>query len=312
MLDRIGMLVGRGKVGLLIAVACLGLATAGVGQASASNLVLPNWPQLLPANPYVPSGTVPLGWDVCKTGQPSCPAQVIDEMIDRWEPLDASCDHRAVFALTYLRTTEEFARTVQDETGTFSDPPWITHEDAVFAELYFNAYDNYVAHRSVPLAWKIAFDNATNPNIEGMGDLLLGMNAHINRDLPYTLAHVGLVKGDGSSRKLDHDKVNQFLDRVIDPLQDELAQRYDPVFTVVDAEPSPADEVGALQGIRLLRENAWRNAEDLVSTRNNPLAHALVEQNIETQATVFALNIVAASTVPAYAAIRDPYCAAAH
>jgi Family of unknown function (DUF5995) len=295
---------------MLVALVCF--MAAGLGQAQAANLVLPNWPQLLPANPYTPSGTVSLGWDVCKNGQPSCPPAVIKEMTDRWQPLDASCDHRAVFALTYLRTTEEFARTITDEPGTFSDLPWITHEDAVFAQLYFNAYDNYAAGRSVPLAWKIAFDAARNPNIEGMGDLLLGMNAHINRDLPYTLAHVGLVKGDGSTRKLDHDKVNQFLDRVIDPLQDELARRYDPIFTIDDAEPSPADEVGALQGIRVLRENAWRNAEDLVAARNNPLQRMLVEQNIETQAATFALSIVAASTIPGYSAIRDPYCAAAH
>jgi len=99
---------------------------------------------------------------------------------------------------------------------------------------------------------------------------------------------------------------------VIDPLQDELAQRYDPIFTIVDAEPSPADEVGALAGIRGLRENAWRNAEDLVSTRNNPLAHSLVEQNIEAQSAAFALNIVAASTIPGYGPLRDAYCAAAH
>jgi Family of unknown function (DUF5995) len=297
---------------VLLVVACLATTALGAGQARAENLVLPNWPQLLPANPYTPSGTVPLGWDVCKNGQPSCPANVIKEMTDRWQPLDASCDHRAVFALTYLRTTQEFARTISQEPGTFSDIPWITHEDAVFAQLYFNAYDDYVAGRSVPQAWQIAFDNARNPNIEGMGDLLLGMNAHINRDLPYTLAHVGLVKSDGGTRKLDHDKVNQFLDRVIDPLQVELAQRYDPVFTIVDGEPSPADEVGALQGIRLLRENAWRNAEDLVSTRNNPLAHTLVKQNIETQAAAFALDIVVASTIPAYGALRDSYCTAAH
>jgi len=288
------------------------VGTIGVGQARAENLVLPNWPQLLPANPHTPSGTDPLGWDVCKNGQPSCPNNVIREMINRWQPLDASCDHRAVFALTYLRTTQEFARTINDEPGTFSDIPWITHEDAVFAQLYFNAYDDYAAGRPVPEAWRIAFDNARNPNLEGMGDLLLGMNAHINRDLPYTLAHVGLVKADGSTRKLDHDKVNQFLDRVIDPLQIELGQRYDPIFTWVDAEPSPADEVGALQGIRGLRENAWRNAEDLLSTRNDPIAHAMVKQNIETQAAAFALNIVAASTIPGYSAIRDPYCAAAH
>jgi Family of unknown function (DUF5995) len=304
------MVRGRRTFALLAVLACF--VTAGVGQARAANLVLPNWPQLLPANPYTPSGTVPLGWDVCKNGQPACPGLVIREMYERWGPLDASCDHRAVFALTYLRTTEEFARTVSEEPETFSDIPWINHEDAVFAELYFDAYDDYVARRSTPLAWKIAFDAAKNPNVHGMGDLLLGMNAHINRDLPYTLAHVGLLKADGSTRKLDHDKVNQFLDRVIDPLQNELAGLYDPVFTIVDGEPSPADEVGALQGIRGLRENAWRNAENLLATRNNPITHALVKQTIETEAAAFALDIVAASTVPGYSAIRDPYCVAAH
>jgi hypothetical protein len=308
--DRILMIPGRRTLAVVATLVCV--ATAGVGQARAENLVAPNWPELLPPNPYTPSGTVSLGWDVCKNGQPSCPATVIRQMYDRWQPLDASCDHRAVFALTYLRTTEEFARTITDEPGTFSDIPWITHEDAVFAQLYFNAYDDYVAGRSVPLAWKIAFDNAGSQNIEGMGDLLLGMNAHINRDLPYTLAHVGLVKADGSSRKLDHDKVNQFLDRVIDPLQNELARVYDPIFTIEDAEPSPADEVGALHGIRGLRENAWRNAEDLVAARNNPIALALVKQNIETQAATFALNIVAVSTVPGYGYYRDAYCTAAH
>jgi hypothetical protein len=304
------MLRGRGTFAIVAALVCLG--TAGVGQAGASNLILPNWPELLPANPYTPAGTVPLGWDVCKNGQPSCPQNVIREMYDRWGPLDASCSHSAVFALTYLRTTEEFARTITDAPGTFSDLPWITHEDAVFAQLYFNAWDNYHSGRSVPLAWKIAFDEAKDPNLEGMGDLLLGMNAHINRDLPYTLAHVGLVKADGSSRKLDHDKVNQFLDRVIDPLQNELARRYDPIFTIVDAEPSPADEVGALQGIRGLRENAWRNAEDLVAARNNPIQLALVKQQIETEAAAFALNVVAVSTIPGYGSFRDAYCAAAH
>lgn len=305
------MLKGRAKVALLAAVACLGTAIICPGQAGAYTLPEPNWPALLPANPYTPAGTLSPGWDVCKNGAPSCPNKVIDEMTDRWQPLDASCSHSALFALTYLRTTQEFARTVQKDPGTFTEDPWIRHEDAIFAQYYFNAWDSYHAGRSVPLAWKIAFDNANNPNIEGMGDLLLGMNAHINRDLPYTLAAVGLLHPDGSTRKPDHDAVNQFLDRVIDPLQVELAQRYDPIFTVA-RDLSPFEEVGALQGIRALRENAWRNAEDLIAARNNPLQLALVEQNIETQAAAFALDIVAASTVPAYAAIRDPYCAAAH
>jgi Family of unknown function (DUF5995) len=289
----------------------IAMGTLGLGQARAENVVIPNWPALLPDLPYTPSGTVPLGWDVCPKGKMNCPPQVIDEMIDRWQPLDQSCDHRAVFALTYLRTTQEFFRTVSEEPETFSDVPWINHEDAVFAELYFRAYDDYVAGRPVPAAWEIAFDAADSPHIQAMGDLLLGMNAHINRDLPYTLAHVGLVDGDGDSRKLDHDKVNLFLDRVIDPLQDELYRLYDPLIGTSDMEPSPIDEVGALALIRLLRENAWRNAKRLVAA-GNPLSRALVSRSIEAEAASFALTIQAAATVPGYGPVRDAYCVAAH
>jgi hypothetical protein len=301
----------KGRATAAVIIALVSLGTLGLSQARAENVVLPNWPELIPDIPGTPSGTVPLGWDVCPKGKMSCPPRVIDEMIARWEPLDQSCDHRAVFALTYLRTTQEFFRTVSEEPGTFSDVPWINHEDAVFAELYFRAYDAYQAGRPVPTAWKIAFDAARSPHVQAMGDLLLGMNAHINRDLPYTLAHVGLVDGAGNSRKLDHDKVNQFLDRVIDPLQDELFALYDPLIGTSDMEPSPIDEVGALALIRLLRENAWRNAKRLVAARTW-LGRTLVSQSIEAGAASFALTIRAAATVPGYGPVRDAYCVAAH
>jgi hypothetical protein len=231
-------------------------------------------------------------------------------MTRRWRPLDRSCDHRAVFALTYLRTTEEFLRTVEEDPGFFRDPAWVNHEDAVFAELYFRAYDAWEDGGPVPEAWRIAFENAASPDQQGTADLLLGMNAHINRDLPYTLAHVGLVDSAGESRKTDHNRVNEFLDRVIDPLQDELARRYDPLFGGIDAEPSPLDEVGALAMIRGFRENAWRNAERLLSART-AAERALVSQSIEAEAAASARAIQAGGTVPGYGPTRDAYCAAA-
>ena len=43
------------------------------------------------------------------------------------------------------------------------------------------------------------------------GDLLLGMNAHINRDLAFVLAATGLIGPDGSSRKHDYDAVEKWL-----------------------------------------------------------------------------------------------------
>ena len=228
-------------------------------------------------------------------------------MQERWRPLDASCDHRAVFALTYLRTTQEFFRTVKSRRGFFDDRRWVDHEDAVFAKLYFHAYDRYVNGRRVPAAWKTAFDAAQSPNVTGIGDLLLGMNAHIDRDLPYALAHVGLVKPNGRSHKHDHNRVNKFLSRVIDPLQVELARRYDPIFKATDAEPSPLDEVGALQAVRTMRENAWRNAERLVNA-DSKAERREVQESIEAESEAGAQVILAANTVPGYGESRDAYC----
>ena len=49
----------------------------------------------------------------------------------------------------------------------------------------------------VPEAWRIAFDAADHETVATLGDILLGMNAHISRDLPFALARTGLVEPDG-------------------------------------------------------------------------------------------------------------------
>jgi hypothetical protein len=266
-----------------------------------------DWPGLAPPRPDVSGKKVRLGFDVCPRGQLRCPRRVVGEMTGRWEPLDEDCDHRAVFALTYLRTTEEYLRTVTSDPHFFSRPRWVNHEDAVFAELYFRAYDRFVGERSLPEAWRIAFEANASPNVTGYGDLLLGMSAHINRDLPYALAHVGLRKRDGRSRKPDHDRVNAFLARIGEPLLRELGDRYDPIFEVALAT-SPVAETAALQTVFAWRENAWRNAERLVAARDDSARLAAVRRSIELEAATIARAILAASTVPAYAQIRDPYC----
>jgi hypothetical protein len=294
-------------LGLAALLASLTLLVAPGGARAQYGVI--NWPELLPPNPFTPGGTVPLGFDVCPDGDPTCPDAVVLEMYERWRPLNASCDHRAVFALTYLRTTEEFVRTFKGSPGFFSDLAWISHEDALFAQLYFNAYDARETGGAYPRAWKIAFDAAASPNVTGIGDLLLGMSAHINRDLPYTLGAVGLLHPDGSSRKPDHDAVNAFLDRIADPLQVELAYRYDPLFETTDAEPSPLDEIGALQAVRVMRENAWRNAERLVGA-SSEAQRQQVAASIEAQSELAGLAILAGTTLPGYGPARDAWCRA--
>jgi hypothetical protein len=138
----------------------------------------------------------------------------------------------------------------------------------------------------------------------------MGINAHVNRDLPYVLAAIGLVAPDGSSRKPDHDKVDAFLNRVTVPLVDEIARRFDPSVDDTRA-PGALDALVLFQTIAAWREGAWRNAELLVAART-PDERAHVEEGIEESA---AREAAALRATLAYApglqssAARDAWCA---
>ena len=268
------------------------------------------WPTLLPAfaTRYAPSSA-----DDCVAGRIQCVDAVLRQMNRRFDPLAASCDHDAIFALAYLRTTEEYRRAVQ-EPGFFTDPAFINHEDAVFAAFYFAAYDAWHsgAQASVPAAWRIAFDAAAKREVTASGNLSLGINAHIQRDLPFVLAAIGLVKPDGSSRKPDHDKVNEFLNRVSDGLIAEIARRFDP--TIDDGNlPTEADDLAIFQLIPTWRETAWRNAERLAAARTDA-DRARVAAEIEAYAASQAHLLREPARYPPGmgSAARDAFCATHH
>lgn len=254
------------------------------------------WSALLPG---FTTGYEPSSANDCKAGRLHCVDAVIREMTRRFDALEVSCNHNLVFALTYLRTTEEYRRAVV-EPNFFSDPNFVNHEDVVFARYYFDAWDTYRAGQvaATPRAWQLAFASADEKRVNATGNMLLGMSAHINRDLPYVLAEIGLVKPNGSSRKPDHDKVNVFLNRVIEPLLAEVAARYDPTADDAQINGTQLDEAALLQLAVGWRELAWRNAELLV-VAPTPAARALVAAQIEQTAAIEAnLIIVPTSYTP--------------
>jgi hypothetical protein len=270
-----------------------------------------DWSSLLPGltDAFVPSSA-----NDCVAGRPNCIHAVIKEMRRRFEPLGRSCHHDAVFALAYLRTTQTY-QWAAEQPGFFAEVPWMHHYDAVFAKYYLQAYDDYAAGRraSVPEAWLVAFDAAVNRKVSASGNLLLGMNGHVNRDLAFVLAAIGLVRPDGTSRKADHDKVNQFLNMVMEPLLLEAGARFDPHVINVQT-PYGTGYTALLQLLVSWRELAWRNAELLVAAPAG-LARSLVAQQIETAAGLEARSIVLANSyLPplSSSASRDGYCAAHH
>ena len=293
-------------LGTLLALLILATPVA----ASAEDPPFVGWTALLPglATEYEPNSD-----NDCAAGRTRCVDAVIREMVRRFAPLAAACDHDAIFSLTYLRTTEEDRRTI-DDPPFFTDTRFVNHEDVVFARYYFEAHDNWEAGRrdTVPPAWAIAFRAADTRSVSAAGNIALGINAHVQRDLPFVLAAIGLVKPDGSSRKHDHDRVNAFLNRVADELYPEIARRFDP--TVDDTElPGTADNFAQFQIIPTWREIAWRNAERLVAAPT-AAARAQVAADIEAYAASQAATLRAAYGYGPLgsSAARDAFCAIHH
>jgi hypothetical protein len=248
--------------------------------------------------------------ETCPEGGNECVDGTIAELTARFGALGRACGHHATFALAYLRTTQGY-KWSRDQDGFFVDPQWVNREGALFAEYYYRAYDDWAAGRrsAVPLAWLAALDAARDRRLTGAGDLMLGMNAHINRDLPYVLERVGLTAPDGSSRKPDHDRVNEILAGLVDSLFAELVARYDPAGFDVGIVPATVLEL-----IVAWREQAWRNAVRL-ATAPTPFARALVEADIESSAAATAAGLAAlTSYVPPFTGpdARAAHCAAHH
>ena len=292
----------------LFVIGMLLLFTAGAARAEDPPYV--GWSALLPG---LTTEFDPSSENDCTAGRTRCVDAVIREMRRRFDPLAQSCDHDSIFALAYLRTTEEYRRTIEDPTF-FEDTAFVNHEDVVFARLYFDAFDAWHQSRreDVPPAWAIAFQAAADRSVPASGDLELGINAHVQRDLPFALAAIGLVKPDGSSRKPDHDRVDEFLNRVTDDLHAEIARRFDP--TIDDADlPGTADDAALFQIIPGWREIAWRNAERLVSATSDE-ERAEVAASIEEYAASQAETIRLASGYGPLqnSTARDTFCSTHH
>jgi hypothetical protein len=261
-------------------VAALVLALAGCASNEPSPPAIPKggegWRAI---ERTLPSSADARSSNICGRGAPACIDAVVAEMRRRLRPLDEGCDHNAPFALMYMRVTEGVGATGRRR---FRSSKYLNHLDAVFAELYFRAYDAWREGRreSVPEAWQQAFSAADEREVTGIGDMLLGMNAHISRDLPFALAGAGLTAPDGRSGEGDFIGVNDLLGDVQGPLLSEAARRFDP--TIAEST-LPVLGVGASSLADLIarwRGAAWRDAERLLAA-DSAAARQRVRDSIE-------------------------------
>lgn len=288
----------------MTALAASALAIAAMPASSE----VPNleWTALLPpiATAHNPQ---PGPVSTCKKPSPGCIRSQIRRLRaarDNW-----GCDHRAVFATTYLTLTKQLFSDVKSGlvADQFIDPKYLYTEDAEFANIYFRTARAYDRGDEIAKSWQIAFDTAARNDTGAVQDMLLGINAHVQNDMPFLLASLGLKKPNGDSRKPDHDVANGTLNRAYEDVVSEVRDRFDPAIDLSNSPFIPLDDIAGLELVRGWRELVWRNAERLLNAKGREQKRQ-VAKSIEDQAALTA-KAIASAGLPGYGATRDAYCA---
>lgn len=178
--------------------------------------------------------------------------------------LEARNDRRAVFLTIYARMTAAVAD--RGRRGAFADPDWVGDYLVTFANLYREAVRDYGAGAvdALPEPWRLAFEAADRGDSLVVQNAALGVNAHINYDLAFALAEVGL-EPDRARKFEDHSAVTGVIDDLVDGTQASLAARDAEGIASVDAALAGLDEHLLVVTIDECRDSAWRTARALGS-----------------------------------------------
>jgi Family of unknown function (DUF5995) len=193
---------------------------------------------------------------------------LIERMQELLEPLEAAGDPKRIFHATYLRTTIAVAEEIR-RPGGFADPEWTERWDVAFADLYLEALEQLQAGEQPSRPWAIAF--GAPPGLPVLNRLLLGMNAHINYDLPQALlAVISDQEFDDpeliARREADHKAIDDILASRVSAEDDELISIGGPG-SLLNRALKPLNQSGTKRFLREARQKVWANAIALSQAR---------------------------------------------
>ncbi len=169
-------------------------------------------------------------------------------------------DARLVFAAVYRVLTTHAKEDVEE--GLFDDSEWATALTVNFGNRYRQAFYDYEIGNlgDVPIAWKIAFDAAAAENATVFQLALLGVHAHVNRDLPYAIAAV-TPNVERERRFQDYVVTNDLVVGAILDIERLLGQEFAPALANLDEALGDFDAELLRIVLSQWRYRAWRNAQ---------------------------------------------------
>jgi Family of unknown function (DUF5995) len=203
-------------------------------------------------------------------------AALVARMEELLRALESAREPGRFFLCTYLRTTRAVGAAL--DRGGFEDPDWVAAWDVDFAELYLDALEaSREDAASVAAPWRQAF--GARAGLPPEAHVLLGMNAHINFDLPQSLIRM-IPPADFTSptlldlRRRDHERIDEVLAaRVAE--EDVALQRAGGRRSPLDRVLAPANRQASRLFLRESRRKVWANTGALHAARlRGPDAYA--------------------------------------
>ena len=190
---------------------------------------------------------------------------VVETMQTRLDELAPEHAHLREFLATYQRTTFAVGKAV--DLGVFEDPEWVEAWDVAFAELYLTALDTYLAGGTPSRPWRVTFEAPAD--LPGLRQVLLGINAHVNDDLPQALLAV-IPDEDFADpsvlarRRLDHERIDGVLASRVAAEDAELSAQGR---TMLDRVLQPLNRLSSRRFLREARQKVWHNTLELQAAR---------------------------------------------
>ncbi len=228
---------------------------------------------------------------------PSTPYSTLSDVVAGLAALESRFrergDRRCIFLSLYGVVSAEMQARVT--ANAFADTAWVHRYAVAFANLYREALEAYDEGRAgeVPKAWRLCFDAARAGTGLVLQDVLLGVNAHVNNDLPLALERVS-IDPDRAARRRDHDAVNAVLAAVTERATARLASLYAPGLTAMDDCAGEIDELLSLFSLQVARDSAWDAALSLANARGR-MERDLTARLVGSRAAVMSRLLLAPS-----------------
>lgn len=200
-------------------------------------------------------------------------------------------DKRAIFLRLYYLMTLEVHKAVNGvgdyaDGPVFLDPSWLKRLSGHFASAYFRSLDPNPGAGRPGRAWRTAHSVAADPRSPVLENALLGINAHINFDLPQAIAANLKEHGDLKDplalqrRKFDHDQVNRMLARTVAPVQHVLGEDYGHGIDAVGTLFGSIDDQLSDWELAHYREQVWWHALAFAAAEETD-GHGLVRSALD-------------------------------